>query len=85
MAGPEDPDRRGDHQLRRVQGGNEDGQSLAPQTATVRRYLPPEFLRARKYAIERAIARGGMGAILEAQEATDFWKEHDAKKAAAPK
>ena len=56
-------------ELHRVQTQPADGQSLSPQAASVRRYLPPEFLRGNKYAIERPIAQGGMGAILAAQEA----------------
>ena len=44
--------------------------SLAPDAATVRRVLPEEFLRARKYEIGGVIAQGGMGAILDAHEAT---------------
>jgi serine/threonine protein kinase len=56
-------------ELHRLQTQPADGQSLAPQAASVRRYLPPEYLRGNKYAIERPIAQGGMGAILAAQEA----------------
>ena len=56
-------------ELHRMQTQPADGQSLSPQAASVRRYLPPEFLRGSKYAIERPIAQGGMGAILAAQEA----------------
>ena len=44
--------------------------SLAPDAATVRRVLPEEFLGARKYEIGGLIAQGGMGAILDAHEAT---------------
>jgi serine/threonine protein kinase len=56
-------------ELHRLQTQPADGESLGPQAASVRRYLPPEFLRGSKYAIERPIAQGGMGAILAAQEA----------------
>ncbi len=37
-------------------------------SAVVNRYLPPEFLRERKYDIGGVIAEGGMGAIVDAQE-----------------
>src|SRR5207302_507517 len=42
--------------------------SLAPQTAAVKRLLPEEFLRDKKYDIGGVIAQGGMGAILDAKE-----------------
>jgi len=44
--------------------------SLAPQTVAVQQLLPEEFLREKKYDIGRVVAQGGMGAILEAKEAT---------------
>ena len=44
--------------------------SLAPQTATIKQLLPEEFLREKKYDIGRVVAQGGMGAILDAKEAT---------------
>jgi len=44
--------------------------SLAPTQALVRRVLPEEFLREKKYDIGKVVARGGMGAILDAREAT---------------
>ena len=44
--------------------------SLAPAQAMVRRVLPEEFLREKKYDIGKVIAQGGMGAILDAREAT---------------
>ena len=44
--------------------------SLAPQTAAVQRLLPEEFLRDKKYEIGKVVAQGGMGAILDAKEAT---------------
>ena len=44
--------------------------SLAPQTAAVQQLLPEELLRERKYEIGRVVAQGGMGAILDAKEAT---------------
>ena len=45
-------------------------QSLAPTQAVVRRVLPEELLRGKKYDIGKIVARGGMGAILDAKEAT---------------
>jgi len=44
--------------------------SLAPQTAAMQRLLPEEFLREKKYDIGKVVAQGGMGAILDAREAT---------------
>jgi serine/threonine protein kinase/Leucine-rich repeat (LRR) protein len=43
--------------------------TLAPQTVAMQRLLPEEFLRERKYDIGKVVARGGMGAILDAREA----------------
>jgi serine/threonine protein kinase/Leucine-rich repeat (LRR) protein len=43
--------------------------SLDPQTAAVQRLLPDELLREKKYDIGKVVARGGMGAILDAKEA----------------
>ncbi len=37
-------------------------------SAVVKRYLPPDFLRERKYDIGAIIAEGGMGTVIEAQE-----------------
>ena len=44
--------------------------SLAPEQAMVRRALAEEFLREKIYDIGKVIAQGGMGAILDAREAT---------------
>ena len=44
--------------------------SLAPAQAMVKRVLPEEFLREKKYDIGKVVAQGGMGAILDAHEAT---------------
>ncbi len=44
--------------------------TLVPQTAAVQRLLPEEHLREKKYAIGKVVAQGGMGAILDAMEAT---------------
>ena len=49
-------------------GGGDD--TLSPQQDAVRRVLPEEFLREKKYEIGGVIAQGGMGAILDAREAT---------------
>jgi serine/threonine protein kinase/Leucine-rich repeat (LRR) protein len=43
--------------------------SLSPQTAAVQRLLPEDYLREKKYDIGKVVARGGMGAILDAREA----------------
>ena len=56
-------------ELHRLHNPSDESESLGPQAASIRRYLPPEFLRGSKYAIDRRIAQGGMGAILAAQEA----------------
>ena len=42
--------------------------SISPHSATVKRHLPPGFLHDQKYDIGGIIAKGGMGAILDAQE-----------------
>jgi WD40 repeat protein/serine/threonine protein kinase len=57
-------------ETRKVKSVADSDVSLAPDAATVRRVLPDEFLRARKYEIGGLIAQGGMGAILGAHEAT---------------
>ena len=57
-------------ELRRVKAATSSDYSLAPQTAAVRSMLPEEFLREKKYHIGGVVAQGGMGAILDAKEAT---------------
>src|SRR4051794_19003179 len=57
-------------ELRRVKAALPAGVSLAPQTAAVQQLLPEEFLREKKYDIGAVVAQGGMGAILEARDAT---------------
>ena len=57
-------------ETRRVKGSDDGDQSLPPETAAVRRFLPAEFLREHKYEIGGVVAQGGMGAILDAHEAT---------------
>jgi serine/threonine protein kinase/WD40 repeat protein len=57
-------------ELRRLKSEASLDQSLAPQTAAVRQLMPEEFLRDKKYDIGGIVAQGGMGAILDAREAT---------------
>jgi len=57
-------------ELHRLKVAGDSTQSLAPQTAAVRQVLPEEFLREKKYDIGGVVAQGGMGAILNAKEAT---------------
>jgi serine/threonine protein kinase len=54
-------------QLRRFKFEADPG-SISPHSAAVKRHLPPDFLRDRKYDIGGIIAQGGMGAIVDAQE-----------------
>jgi serine/threonine protein kinase len=56
-------------ELRRLKAESSPNESVPPATAVVRKVLPEEFRRERKYEIGGLIARGGMGAILEAREA----------------
>ena len=56
--------------MRRLKAPTESDHTLAPSTAAVRRLLPVEFLRKRKYDIGEVVAQGGMGAILDAREVT---------------
>ncbi len=44
--------------------------SLGSKRDALRKLLPPEFLREKKYDIGSMVAQGGMGAILKAKEAT---------------
>ena len=55
--------------LRRLQGEAPTDMSLAPAQRTIRRMLPAELLREKKYDIGAVVARGGMGSILDAREA----------------
>jgi serine/threonine protein kinase/WD40 repeat protein len=57
-------------ELRRLKTDSSPDHTLAPQTAALRTMLPEEFLRDKKYAIGGVVAQGGMGAILDAREAT---------------
>jgi serine/threonine protein kinase len=44
--------------------------SLEARREALRKLLPPEFLREKKYEIGNTIARGGMGAVINARELT---------------
>ena len=55
-------------EVRRERTPSEPGVSLAPVQDAVRRALPEEVLTHRRYAIGQQVARGGMGAILAAQQ-----------------
>ena len=46
----------------------EPGVSLTPVQAAIRQALPDELLTEKRYAIGHQIARGGMGAILDARQ-----------------
>ncbi|MEO6788549.1 MAG: FHA domain-containing serine/threonine-protein kinase [Chthoniobacteraceae bacterium] len=56
-------------ELRRLKAEVSD-MSLAPSAAMVKRVLPEEFLREKKYDIGKVVAQGGMGAILNAKDVT---------------
>jgi serine/threonine protein kinase len=55
-------------EVRRERAPTEPGVSLAPVQDAVRRALPEEVLTHKRYAIGQQVARGGMGAILAAQQ-----------------
>ena len=55
-------------EVRRERAPSEPGVSLAPMQEAVRRVLPEEVLTGKRYAIGQQVARGGMGAILAAQQ-----------------
>ena len=67
---PNQPVRLGDVTLevRRLSLPTEPGVSLAPAQAAIARHLPEELLAEKRYAIGAVIARGGMGAILDARQ-----------------
>ena len=54
-------------QIKRLKG-DAPQDSISPQRVVVNRHLPPDFLHERKYDIGGIIAKGGMGAIVDAQE-----------------
>jgi pSer/pThr/pTyr-binding forkhead associated (FHA) protein len=53
-------------EARRLQEPEDPALSLDFHQQTVQRYLPPDYLRQRRYAIGGIVAQGGMGAILDA-------------------
>jgi pSer/pThr/pTyr-binding forkhead associated (FHA) protein/tetratricopeptide (TPR) repeat protein len=55
-------------EVRRERAPTLPGMSLAPVQDAVRRALPEEVLTHKRYAIGQQVARGGMGAILAAQQ-----------------
>jgi serine/threonine protein kinase len=55
-------------ELHRERAPSEPGVSLAPAQAAIRRFLPDELLAEKRYAVGSQIARGGMGAILDARQ-----------------
>ena len=57
-------------ELRRLKDASSADFSLPPQSAIVRKALPEHFLHDKKYDIGGVVAQGGMGAILDAREAT---------------
>ncbi len=57
-------------EVRRVKGELGDDLTGPPGAAGVHEALPGEFLRGRRYEIGNEVARGGMGAILDARETT---------------
>ena len=67
---PNQPVRLGDVvvEIHRQRPQTQPGEYIAPAQATMERILPPELLGEKRYAIGAQIARGGMGAILEATE-----------------
>jgi serine/threonine protein kinase len=54
--------------LRRIRNDNVDLDSIAPQTAAVLRFLPPELRGDRRYSVRKLIGMGGMGAVVEAED-----------------
>lgn len=57
-------------ETRRARSHEDETQSLPPQTEVLRRLLPEQFFRERRYEIGEVIAEGGMGLILNAREMT---------------
>jgi hypothetical protein len=56
-------------EFRRERAPDDPSVSLAPAQQTIRRFLPEEVLAGKRYAIGKVVAQGGMGAILDAQQA----------------
>ena len=57
-------------ELRRLPTAASPALSLGTRRDALRKLLPPEFLREKKYEIGNVIAQGGMGAVLHAREVT---------------
>jgi Leucine-rich repeat (LRR) protein len=55
---------------RRSKAPSDSELSIAPETEMLRQVLPPEFLQEKKYEIGGMVARGEMGDIVDAFEAT---------------
>jgi len=55
-------------ETRRLQQDFDPGQTIDQHSAAVRQYLPPDYLRDRRFAIGGIIAQGGIGAILDARD-----------------
>ena len=55
-------------EVRRQRAPSAPGVLLAPAQAAIRRHLPDELLGEKRYATGGIIARGGMGAILDARQ-----------------
>ena len=55
-------------ELRRLKAKTTPDMSLAPSQRTLREMLPSEILREKRYDIGGVVAKGGMGAILDARE-----------------
>src|SRR3954469_2199511 len=56
--------------LRRLKADTMGPRPVTAHTQALREALPEEFLREKKYEIGSLVAQGGMGAILDAHEAT---------------
>ncbi len=57
-------------EIRLMPGSASPALSLGSKREALRKLLPPEFLRERKYEIGKVVAQGGMGAILSTREST---------------
>jgi serine/threonine protein kinase/Leucine-rich repeat (LRR) protein len=55
-------------EIHRQRAPTEPRVSLAPAQTAIRRFLPEEILAEKRYAIGSELARGGMGAILDARQ-----------------
>ncbi|MDR3406470.1 MAG: protein kinase [Chthoniobacter sp.] len=55
-------------EVRRERARTQAGVTLPPAQAAVRRLLPDELLAQKRYAIGTQVARGGMGAIMQARQ-----------------